>query len=93
MSYRFRATERFWLNFYRLSSAQKESVRDAWKIFKKNPFDARLRTHRIHRLSAHYQRTIYAVEIEADLRATFYIDGNTVISLTIGTHEIYRQDE
>ena len=43
MSYRYRAAERFWISFYRLSSTQKESVRKAWKIFKEDPFDTRLR--------------------------------------------------
>jgi len=54
MNYRYRAVERFWTSFYRLSSAQKESARQAWKIFKENPFDPRLRTHKIQRLSEHY---------------------------------------
>ncbi len=71
MSCRYRAVERFWTSFYRLSPTQKESVRKAWKIFKEDPFDPRLRTHKIQRLSARYGRTIYAVEIEGDLRATF----------------------
>jgi len=93
MSYRYRAAERFWTNFYRLSPAQKQSARKAWKIFKEDPFDPRLRTHKIHRLSAHYGRAVYAVEIEGDLRSTFYIEAQTVISLTIGTHAIYRQNE
>ncbi len=90
MNYRFRAVERFWTSFYRLSPAQKESARNAWIIFKENPFDPRLRTHRIQRLSAHYRRTIYAVEIEGDLRSLFYLDGETVVSLIIGTHDIYK---
>ena len=93
MSYRYRAAERFWHSFYRLSPAQKESVRKAWKIFKEDPFNPRLRTHKIHRLSAHYGRTVYATEIEGDLRVTFYVEGETVVSLTVGTHEIYRQNE
>jgi hypothetical protein len=54
MAYRYEATERFWADFYALSDSQKESVRRAWKIFRQNPFDARLGTHKIHRLSAHY---------------------------------------
>ena len=37
-----------------------------------------------------YGRTIFAVEIESDLRSIFYIDGETVVSLIIGTHDIYR---
>ena len=90
MKYRYWVTERFWTSFYRLSPEQKESTRQAWKIFKEDPFDPRLRTHKIQRLSAHYQRTIYAVEIEGDLRSLFYLDGDTVVSLIIGTHDIYK---
>lgn len=90
MKYRFRAVERFWTSFYRLDPAQKESVRRMWKIFKEDPFDPRLRTHKIQRLSAQYGRTIYAVEIEGDLRSLFFLDGETVVSLIVGTHAIYR---
>ena len=90
MKYRYRAVERFWTSFYRLSPAQKESARCAWRIFKEDPFDPRLRTHKIQRLSAQYKRTIYAVDVEGDLRAVFYLDGETVVSLIIGTHDIYK---
>jgi hypothetical protein len=58
--------------------------------FKENPFDPRLRTHKIHRLSARYGRTIYAVDIENDLRAVFFIEGDSVITVDIGTHDIYK---
>jgi hypothetical protein len=74
MNYRFKPTEQFWESFYDLTAAQKESTRRAWKIFKQNPFDPRLRPHKIRRLSTVYGRTIYAVDIEGDLRAVFYID-------------------
>ena len=90
MKYRFRAVERFWTSFYRLPPAAKELARSAWKIFKEDSFDPRLGTHKIQRLSAYYGRTIYAVKIEGDLRSTFYLDGETVVSLTIGTHDIYK---
>lgn len=90
MKYRYRAVERFWTSFYRLSPGQKESARKTWGIFKEAPFDPRLRTHKIQRLSAQFGRTIYAVEIEGDLRSTFYLDGETVVSLIIGTHHIYK---
>ena len=80
----------FWTSFYRLNTDQKESARRAWKIFKEDPFDPRLRPHKIQRLSAVYGRTIYAVDIEGDLRATFYLDGETVVSLIVGTHDIYK---
>jgi len=86
----YKATEAFWESFYDLSTGQKESVRRAWQIFKQDPFDARLRAHKIHRLSAIYKRTIYAVEAEADLRVLFFIEGDTVWTVDVGTHEIYR---
>ena len=90
MKYRFKPTETFWESFYDLTARQKESARRAWKIFQQNPFDPRLRTHKIHRLSAHHGRTIYAVEIEDDLRAVFFIEGDCVVTVDIGTHEIYK---
>jgi len=90
MKYRFRATERFWTCFYRLSPGDKAAARNAWRVFKESPFDARLGTHKIQRLSAYYGRTIYAVKIEGDLRSTFYLEGDMVVSLTIGTHDIYK---
>jgi mRNA-degrading endonuclease YafQ of YafQ-DinJ toxin-antitoxin module len=90
MNYKFKPTERFWESFYNLGSRQKDSTRQAWKIFKENPFDPRLRTHKIHRLSAHYGRTIYAVDIEGDLRAVFYIDRDCVVTVDIGTHAVYK---
>ena len=91
MKYRFRAVERFWTSFYRLSPAQKESARRAWNLFKDDPFDPRLRTHKILRLSASYGRTIYASEIEGNLRLLFYLEGETIVSLIIGTHDIYKR--
>ena len=89
MKYRYKPTRRFWESFYDLSSAQKNAVRRAWRTFKLNPFDPRLRPHKIHRLSAQYGRTIFAVDIESNLRAVFYIEGDQVVTVDIGTHEIY----
>ena len=90
MNYRFKPTENFWESFYDLSPGQKESTRRAWKIFKQNPFDPRLRPHKIHRLSSHFGRTIYAVDIEGDLRAVFYLEGDLIVTVDIGTHDIYK---
>lgn len=90
MKYRFKPTQRFWESFYALSPTQKDSARRAWKIFKESPFDPRLRSHKIHKLSARYGRTIYAAEIEADLRVVFYVEGDTVVTVDIGSHDIYR---
>jgi mRNA-degrading endonuclease YafQ of YafQ-DinJ toxin-antitoxin module len=85
----FRASETFWRNFYALSESQKASVRDAWEIFKRDPFDPRLRSHKIHALSAIAKRTIFSAVVEANLRVVFYIDGDTVYTVDIGSHSIY----
>jgi hypothetical protein len=74
-----------------LSSRQKAAARRAWKIFKENPFDTRLPPHKIHRLSAQCSRTIFAVEIEGDLQAVFFVEGDGVVTVDIGTHDIYRE--
>lgn len=87
---KYRASETFWKHFYELSSGQKESVRRAWTIFRENPFDPRLRTHKIHALSAALGRTVYAVVIEADLRIVFYLDSDIVRTVDIGSHDIYK---
>ena len=63
--------------------------RDRVAVFQENPFDPRLRTHKIHRLSAIFGKTIYAVEVGADLRSIFYIEADTVWSIRIGTHDLY----
>ena len=90
MSYLFRASETFWRKFYRLPDRQKAAVRRAWKIFKANPFDPRLGVHKIHALSAKSGKTIHALAIEADLRAVFFVEADTVFTVDIGTHAIYR---
>ena len=90
MNCRFRAAKSFWRSWSRLSDVQQRAARLAFPVFKANPFDPRLRAHKIHRLSAVYGRTIYAMEIAGDLRATFYVEGETVWSVSIGTHDLYK---
>jgi hypothetical protein len=62
----------------------------AFSIFKQDPFNARLRSHKIHKLSARYGRTIYAAEVEANLRVAFYVEGDVVVTIDIGSHDLYR---
>jgi mRNA-degrading endonuclease YafQ of YafQ-DinJ toxin-antitoxin module len=90
MKYRFRATRAFWRSFAKLSAQHQHRAREVFVIFKQNPFDPRLRSHKIQKLSARYGRVIYAAEIAADLRVVFYIEGNTVVTVDIGSHDIYR---
>jgi mRNA-degrading endonuclease YafQ of YafQ-DinJ toxin-antitoxin module len=89
MKYRFRATRAFWRSFAKLAR-QQDKARETFRIFKDNPFDPRLRSHKIHKLSARFGRIIYAAEIEANLRVVFYIDGDLVTTIDVGSHDIYR---
>jgi hypothetical protein len=87
---RYKASEEFWKNFHRLSSEQKAIVRGAWLIFKVDPFDRRLGTHKIHVLSTKAKKTIYSVVVDANLRVLFYIEGDTVFTIDVGSHDIYK---
>jgi mRNA-degrading endonuclease YafQ of YafQ-DinJ toxin-antitoxin module len=88
--YLFKTTPAFRKALRKLTPRQKAAAQDAFHIFKDNPFDPRLRTHKIHGLSAKLGRTIYSVCVESDLRVIFYVTGDLVISLDIGDHAIYR---
>ena len=90
MNFEFKTTPSFRRALAKLTAEQQRSALAAFKLFRVNPFDPRLRSHKIHRLSALYGKTIYSACIESDLRAVFYIEGNTVVSVDIGTHVIYR---
>jgi Txe/YoeB family toxin of Txe-Axe toxin-antitoxin module len=90
VSYHYKAVERFWKSFYALGNSQKESSRQAWKLFKMDPFDPRLGSHKIHKLLGIAKTTIYSAVIEGDLRVLFRIDGDTVTTLDIGTHDAYK---
>ena len=88
--YTFRASETFWKRFYALSPQQKESVRRTWVIFKVNPLDPRLTTHRINRFSSLHRSTVYAVVVEGDLRVVFKIMGSEVQTIDVGAHDVYK---
>jgi len=90
VKYRYGATQRFWEKLKALPPGQRKSIDRAWKIFKENPFDPRLRSHKIQRLSSQYGCTIYSAVIEGDLRVIFCIEGDRVMSMDIGSHDVYR---
>jgi len=85
----FRATPQFHRSFDALSPDEQRAAKAAFKVFKINPFDPSLKTHKINRLTSLARRAIYSVIILPNLRALFYLDGNRVVTLDIGTHEIY----
>jgi hypothetical protein len=89
MKYRFKPTETFWESFYDLTSHQKESARRAWKIFKQNPFDPRLRIHKIHRLGPLRSHYLHSGDRSRPARY-FFVDADLVVTVDVGTHEIYK---
>ena len=86
----FKTTPQFRKALQKLSPEQKRAAKAGFQIFKQNPFDPRLRSHKIHRLSGIMKRTVYAAVVAGDLRAAFYLEGDVVVSFNIGTHDIYR---
>ncbi len=86
----FKPTKKFWAQFRALPLRQQALTREKFRIFRQNPFDPRLRTHKIHSLSAVMKKTVHAVVLEGDLRAAFYIEGDIVVSFAIGSHDIYK---
>jgi len=85
-----KATPEFFRALNSLNADQRAAADAAFKIFRANPFDARLGAHKIHKLSARYRCTVWSVTVANDLRAVFAVEGNTVVSLDIGTHDIYK---
>jgi hypothetical protein len=88
--YRFEAAPVFWRSYRKLTPPQQHAAKQAWQIFKRNPFDPRLGAHKIHALSARAKETVYSVVAAADLRVIFVLRGNTVYTLDIGSHALYR---
>lgn len=86
----FTAAEDFWKSFHALSNEHKALVREKWQRFKLDPFDRSLRTHTINRLTALYRTTVYSVVIAGNLRVIFIIKGERVITMDVGTHDIYK---
>lgn len=88
--YRYEAAPAFWRSYRKLTAAQQQLARQAWQIFKRNPFDPRLGSHKIHSLSARAKETVYSAIVDGDLRVIFVLRGNVVYTLDIGTHALYR---
>lgn len=83
-------TPAFKKSFDKLTEDQQKKAKKAFRIFKKNPFDPSLKSHKIHKLSSRNNQTVYGLHIEGDLIVVFITKDDQVISLDIGTHDIYK---
>ena len=77
---------RFKKSYKKLRADEQEKTRDRVEIFRDNPFDPRLDTHKLHgRL-----KDQWSFWITGKIRILFEFDNKDVIFLDIGGHPIYR---
>lgn len=77
---------KFLREYKRLPVEIKLLIESKGAIFRCNPFDFRLKTHRLHgRLT-----DLWAFSVNYHYRIIFeFVDGNTVELHTVGNHDIY----
>ena len=89
-TYRFVCTKSFWREYEALSPEKRSAADEAFKVFKRDPFAGELKTHRIHRLTALHRRTVWSVTVLGNLKSLFTINGDTITSISIGNHDVYK---
>jgi len=81
-----RVTPLFERHYRKLSKRVKEAAKRRELVFRENPFDSTLRTHKLHGK----EKDAYAFWIDYSHRIKFiFLDEETVLFLDIGTHDIY----
>ncbi len=82
-----RTTSKFRKVFKKLPKRIKEAAVEREKIFRANPFDSRLGTHKLHGEYKDY----WAFTVVGQYRIMFvFVDSDIVDFVNIGTHDIYR---
>ena len=80
-------SRKFLKSLSRLPRGIVEKAQEKEFIFKENPFDPRLNTHKLHGK----EKGLWAFSITHGYRIKFLpLNGNKVLFLEIGTHEIYK---
>jgi len=78
---------RFERQYRKLPKAIREAAKEKEAIFRVNPFDPRLDTHKLHGK----EKIAWAFSVNRRYRIKFiFLDEVHVLFLEIGTHEIYR---
>ena len=82
-----RVSSKFKKSYERLPSSVKDKAREKEKIFRANPFDLRLGTHKLHGKYKDY----WAFTVIGQYRIMFAFAGTgTIDFINIGTHDIYK---
>jgi len=80
-------TRKFERQYHKLSSGIKEKAQRREKIFRRNPFDPVLETHKLHGK----EKEALAFSVDYSYRIKFiFLDNGRVLFLEIGPHDIYR---
>ena len=78
---------KFAKQFKKLPKEAKKSAVEREKIFRENPFDSRLKTHKLHGAIKEY----WAFSISYNYRIGFtFVDGDLVRFHAIDSHDIYK---
>jgi mRNA-degrading endonuclease RelE of RelBE toxin-antitoxin system len=73
-------------NYKKLPKRIKEKAKEKEKIFRENPFDSRLRTHKLKGK----EKEVWAFWIDYKYRIKFiFLDSEEVLFLDVGPHDIY----
>jgi len=82
-----RISSKFEKSYKNLPRRVKEKAGEKEKIFRINPFDSRLDTHKLHGKYKEY----WAFTVVNQYRIMFdFVSSNKVDFINVGTHEIYR---
>ena len=80
-------TSRFERQYKKLPKTVRETAKEKETIFRINPFDASLDTHKLHGK----EKTAYAFSVNLRYRIKFvFLEERSVLFLEIGTHGIYK---
>lgn len=86
-SLKIRLASKFNKSYERLPQRVKVAALEKEEIFRKNPFDPRLYTHKLHGKYKAY----WASTVMGQYRVMFaFVGQDTVDFINIGTHEIYK---
>lgn len=81
---------RYLRSFRKLPPAIRQKIREREVIFRSNPFDARLKTHKLHGEFNGF----WAYSIEYRYRVVFrFINGSQALFFDVGLHPVYRKGE
>ncbi|MEK9180143.1 MAG: type II toxin-antitoxin system mRNA interferase toxin, RelE/StbE family [Patescibacteria group bacterium] len=82
-----RTSSRFEKQYKKLSDAIKDLAKARERIFRNNPFDSRLGTHKLHGR----EKELWAFWINRAYRIKFaLLENGSILFLEIGTHDIYK---